>query len=85
MTKVIKFYANWCGPCKVYSKSWDKVAEKLGESVEFVEVDIESDTTGLAAEYKIKSIPFTVIIKEGETVTKTGLIRETELEELILN
>lgn len=85
MTKVIKFYANWCGPCKVYSKSWDKVAEKLGESVEFVEVDIESDTTGLAAEYKIKSIPFTVIIKEGETVTKPGLIRETELEELILN
>ena len=85
MTKAIKFYANWCGPCKVYSKSWDKVVEKLGDSVEFVEVDIESDTTGLAAEYKIKSIPFTVIIKEGETVTKTGLIRETELEELILN
>ena len=56
MTKAIKFYANWCGPCKVYSKSWDKVVEKLGDSVEFVEVDIESDTTGLAAEYKIKSI-----------------------------
>ena len=48
-------------------------------------MDIESDTTGLAAEYKIKSIPFTVIIKEDKTVTKTGLIRETELEELILN
>jgi len=85
MTKAIKFYANWCGPCKMYSKSWDKVAKKLEKDVEFVEVDIESDTTGLAAEYKIKSIPFTVIIKEDETVTKTGILRENELEELILN
>ena len=78
MTKAIKFYANWCGPCKVYNKSWEKVAEKLGDSVEFVEVDIENDTTGIAAEYKI-------IVKENETITRSGVIRETELEELILN
>ena len=85
MTKAIKFYANWCGPCKVYNKSWGKVAEKLGDSVKFVEVDIENDTTGIAAQYKIRSIPFTVIVKENETITRSGVIRETELEELILN
>ena len=41
MTKVIKFYANWCGPCRVYGKAWDKVVEELKDVVEFQEVNIE--------------------------------------------
>jgi|TARA_B110000908_G_scaffold30527_1_gene36174 thioredoxin 1 len=85
MTKVIKFYASWCGPCKVYGKIFDRVAEELKDSAEFISIDIESDTTGLAAEYKIRSIPFTAIVKEGKSTTKTGVVKEAELKELILN
>ena len=84
MVKAIKFYADWCGPCKMYSKVWDKVAEEV-EGAEFVEIDVDKDTTGLAAEYKVRSIPYTVIIKEGEEVKKTGLLQEQELKNLILN
>ena len=84
MVKAIKFYADWCGPCKMYSKIWDKVAEEV-EGVECVEIDVDKDTTGLAAEYKVRSIPYTVIIKEGEEVKKTGLLQEQELKNLILN
>lgn len=84
MVKAIKFYADWCGPCKMYSKIWDKVVEEV-EGVEFVEIDVDKDTTGLAAEYKVRSIPYTVIIKEGEEVKKTGLLQEQELKNLILN
>jgi len=62
MKKVIKFYATWCGPCKVYGKTWDKVVEKYSGQVEFVNVDIETDTTGLAAQFKVKGIPHTVLI-----------------------
>ena len=85
MTKAIKFYADWCGPCRVYGKDWKKVEEELKEQVEFVEVNIENDTTGLAAQYKIKSIPFTVIQKNGEEIQKTGRLKAEELKELILN
>ena len=84
MVKAIKFYADWCGPCKMYSKIWDKVVEEV-EGVEFVEIDVDKDTTGLAAEYKVRSIPYTVIIKEGEEVKKTGLLQEQELKNLILS
>jgi|TARA_B110000967_G_C18846711_1_gene542363 thioredoxin len=84
-TKVIKFYADWCGPCKVYAKTFDKVAEELKDKVEFVNVNIETDTTGLAAEYKVKSIPFTVVLQEGKEVKKeVGQLREQALKELIL-
>jgi len=86
MKKVIKFYATWCGPCKVYGKTWDKVVEKYDGQVEFVNIDIEADTTGLAAKYKVKSIPHTVLIKEdGTEIAKSGRIPQEELEELVLS
>jgi thioredoxin 1 len=86
MKKVIKFYADWCGPCKVYGKSWDKVVEKYKDQVEFVNIDIEKDTTGLAAQYRVKSIPHTVLIKEdGTEIIKSGRISKEELEELVLS
>lgn len=86
MKKVIKFYATWCGPCKVYGKTWDKVVEKYDGQVEFVNIDIEADTTGLAAKYKVKSIPHTVLIKEdGTEIAKSGRIAQEELEELVLS
>jgi thioredoxin 1 len=82
MTKVIKFYANWCGPCKIYNKTWDKVVAKLGDKVEFVEVDIE-ENPNMSIEYKVRGIPLTVIIKDNETIRESGMIKASKLEELI--
>lgn len=83
MVKAIKFYATWCGPCKVYSKTWDKVVNELSNEAEFIEVNIDQDTEGLAAKYKIRSVPTTVIINEEDTVKKVGLLNESELKQLI--
>ena len=84
MVQAIKFYADWCGPCKVYDRVWTKVESELNEKVKFKSINVEKDTSGLAAEYKVRSIPFTVIInEEGKTTTKTGLIKEEELKELL--
>ena len=82
--KAIKFFATWCGPCRIYGKTWSKVEKELS-NVEFVEVDIDKDTTGLAAEYKVDSIPHTVVLKEDGTIKEeTGRLNEQELKELIL-
>lgn len=85
MTKAIKFYADWCGPCKTYNKIWEQAVEKYEGDVEFLEINVDKDTTGLAAEYKIRSVPYTVVEKEGETTSKVGLLQLQELEKLILN
>tara|TARA_A100001201_G_C4047997_1_gene188781 strand:- start:350 stop:610 length:261 start_codon:yes stop_codon:yes gene_type:complete len=83
-TKAIKFYATWCGPCAVYAKTWDKVTSEI-ENVEFQNIDIEKDTTGLAAKFKVMNIPHTVVIKDGKVKQETGRLTADELKNLILN
>ena len=53
MVKAIKFYADWCGPCKTYDTIWQKVKKDLKEEVEYLEINVDKDTTGLAAKYKV--------------------------------
>jgi len=80
--KVIKFYADWCGPCKSYAPVFDKVVKEL--NVEYENIDVDKDTTGLAAKYKVRSIPLTVFINEDGTSTKkVGMLSEEKLKQLI--
>jgi len=85
MVQAIKFYANWCGPCKEYTKVWDKVEKELKDNVEFIQVNVDKDDEGLSAKHSVRSIPHTVVIKEGSTTSKVGLLSEKELKELINN
>jgi len=80
--EIIKFYADWCGPCKVYAPIFEKVTSDL--NVEYKNINVDKDTEGLAAEYKIRSIPAAVIVKEDCTVIKeVGLLQEDKLTTLI--
>ena len=80
--KVIKFYADWCGPCKTYAPVFDKVVKEL--NVQYENINVDKDTTGLAAKYKVRSIPLTVFINEDGTSTKeVGMLSEEKLKQLI--
>tara|TARA_B100000683_G_scaffold245314_1_gene256153 strand:+ start:1151 stop:1417 length:267 start_codon:yes stop_codon:yes gene_type:complete len=84
--KVIKFFATWCGPCKVYGKVWDKITPSYADQIQFVDIDIDKDTTGLANKLKIESVPSTVLIREdGSQLKKVGRLSTEELTELILS
>ena len=84
--KIIKFYATWCGPCKIYGKTWDQVIPDYQDQITVENVDIDKDTTGLAAQFKVSSVPTTVLVREdGSTVKKTGRLSKEQLTELILS
>lgn len=82
---LIKFHATWCGPCKVYDKQWTKVKDTI-DGVKFLEVDIDKDTSGLAVQHKIQSVPTTLLLNNSdgsEVLRKTGIIKANELRELL--
>ena len=86
MKKLIKFWAPWCGPCRMYAPTFDKVVQKFEDQIEVLNINVDEDTSGLAAQYKVRSIPFTVLVREdGSSITKSGLLSQEELEELILS
>jgi thioredoxin 1 len=84
MIKVIKFYADWCGPCKLYAKTFDKVVEELKDQIIVENINVEADIKGIAGKYKVTNIPFTVVEKENKVESQTGLLNEKELKEFIL-
>ncbi|MEI7463707.1 MAG: thioredoxin family protein, partial [Candidatus Taylorbacteria bacterium] len=82
-TVVLKFYADRCGPCKSYNTVFDAVAKKLEDTVNFLTIDIDA-FPDLAKTYYVRSIPATVIIKNGVEVDKRiGTLTESQLVNLI--
>ena len=85
--QVIKFFADWCGPCKVYGPSFTQVREELeSDEITFLEINVENDPDNLAGEYGVRGIPHTVVVEEGaETKATSGRLGVEELKKFILN
>ena len=85
--KVIKFFADWCGPCKVYAPAFESVKQELqSDEIELVEINVENDPDNLAGQYGVRGIPHTVVVQELlQPRSKSGRLGEEELKEFILN
>ncbi|MDE1856740.1 MAG: thioredoxin [Candidatus Micrarchaeota archaeon] len=62
---VIDLWAEWCGPCRVYSPIVDEVAKGYDGKVKFVKVNVD-DNEKLAVKYNVMSIPTTLLIVGGK-------------------
>jgi|TARA_B110000908_G_scaffold47557_1_gene58034 thioredoxin 1 len=68
MVEVKKFYADWCGPCKVLTPLMENVKTKFS-SVNFENIDIEKDYE-IAQKYHVRSVPTVIIEKNGKEVAR---------------
>ena len=78
----IDFWAEWCGPCKAFAKTFALVAEN-NTDVSFCNIDIEKETE-LAASLNLRSVPHIMVIKDGVVIySESGVISKSALEELV--
>lgn len=79
---VLDFWAEWCGPCRMFSPVIDQLSEKNSDiKVGKVNVDEQSE---LAQKFGIVSIPTVIILKNGEIVSKSAGFKPLhELEALV--
>ena len=81
-TVLIDFYADWCGPCKMFSPIVEAVAEE-NEDIKVVKIDVDN-AQDLAMKYQVMSIPTTVIIKDGKEVNRVvGMVSKSDLIEMV--
>ncbi len=79
---VVDFWAEWCGPCKMFAPVYEKVSEQYPDAV-FAKVDTE-DQPELAQYFGIRSIPTLMIFREQIGIySQPGALPEPTLTDLM--
>lgn len=80
---ILDFYADWCGPCKMYSPIFNDVAKERND-VKMFSIDVDNADQNLVEKFDVSSIPTTVAFKEGKEVKRfSGHVYKEELNKFI--
>lgn len=83
---LIDFWAEWCGPCRMFAPTYEKVSEKYaddGLKIAFAKVDTEAEQE-LAMNFGIRSIPTLVAFRDQIGIfSQPGALPEEALEDLL--
>ncbi len=80
MKEVLKFSAEWCGPCQMLSKTIKGIDDI---SIPIKEIDIDNELD-LAAQYSIRSVPTLVMLENGSEVKRvSGALSATKVKEFL--
>ncbi len=81
-TVLVDFWADWCGPCKMFAPVYEKVSEDHPDIV-FAKVDTELEQE-LSAYFNIRSIPTLMIFRDQIGIySQPGALPEASLRDLI--
>ncbi|MGZ4108569.1 MAG: thioredoxin [Actinomycetota bacterium] len=79
---LVDFWAEWCGPCKMFGPVFEEASERHADAV-FAKVDTDAEQS-LAGGLGIASIPTLMIFRDGVLVFRQpGALPPQTLEQLI--
>lgn len=82
--KLIKFSAEWCGPCKAMNNVVNKVLVKF-PALEFEDIDVE-DNINIAEHYNVKNLPTFVIVDNDKEIARTsGSMTQSKFESWLVS
>ena len=73
---VVDFWADWCGPCKVYGPIFEEASENI-DDVKFAKLDVNEWTEG-ATFFGVQSIPTTLLLKNGKEIDRLTGVQSLE-------
>ncbi|MBP6980086.1 thioredoxin [Candidatus Curtissbacteria bacterium] len=69
MIKLLDFWAEWCGPCKLMHPIIEDMKKKYDGKIEFVEINVD-ETPDDSIKYNVASIPTYIILKDDVEVAR---------------
>ncbi len=79
---LVDFWAEWCGPCKMFGPIYERVSEKHPD-IKFLKVDTEAQP-GIAGALQIQAIPTLMLFRDGILLFRdAGALPEAALEDII--
>lgn len=80
---VVDFYAEWCGPCKVFGPRFERVSKKMPD-FSFCKVDIDT-AEALCEELGVEVIPTVMVFENSRMLAQHqgGFASEDELQMFI--
>jgi len=78
--KLLKFYADWCAPCKMQTTIIEQAGDKI--IIPVVEINIDEDSNATVM-HGVRSVPTMILKDDNDTELKrhVGLMKEKELIE----
>ncbi len=64
---LVDFWAPWCGPCRMVGPIVEEIASQYSDQVKVVKLNVD-DSSKIATQYGIRSIPTLMVFKEGQQV-----------------
>jgi thioredoxin 1 len=79
---LVDFWADWCGPCKMFAPTYEDVSD-ANTDVVFAKVDTEAEQA-LSASFQIRSIPTLMAFRDGILVfAQPGALPKPALEQVL--
>ena len=79
---IIKFYSNYCGPCRTLAPIVTRIAHEFEDTALFIEADTSTYRT-LTSVFDFRFIPTILFFKNGKEIERTNGLSEEQLREKI--
>ena len=76
---LIVFYADWCGPCKVYKPVYERL-ERNFPDINVLRVNVDN-AMEISRTYGVRGVPYSIMVNDGKKKSALGVISYNQLKE----